>query len=118
MNCPATQFIQDIDEQAKTMTVHTHSDGSRWVHYPTTDNEGENVEWSWLHIRSKRDQQRYSCNEKGWVLVDTPPPDETDVIVYNAEHGERYMCAWNIGFADDEQATHWMPEPELPEVAE
>jgi len=86
MICPATKFINDIEEQVKTMTVHIHPD-STWIHSHGVDGHG-NKRWSWAHINGKQ--------KHGYYPYQCP---------------EYKNCMW--GFEEAEY-THWMPQSQGP----
>lgn len=122
MNCPATQFINTIEQQAESMTVHRHPDNSTWVHAKGTDAQGK-THYFWTHIISKQKHENYPCCKHGWVNESLKPNAGTKVIVVDVE-GEQSTDEWykcpecqneSWLFADDD-ITHWMPQSQLPEA--
>ena len=120
MICPATKFINDIEEQVKTMTVHIHPD-STWIHSHGVDGHG-NKRWSWAHINGKQKHGYYPCDEFGWIDAAIEPEHVGTKAICVDSEGEKFAdywyqcpeyknCMW--GFEEAEY-THWMPQSQGP----
>jgi|GEM_PF-4631889 len=101
-------------------TTHRHEDGTEWIFSRAgTDNDTDNKQrYVWSCIKPDGGTDSYLCDKHGWVSIEFPPSlSELDVVFCNAKDRTRWMERWRV--AEDDYnlcfATHWMPEPELPE---